>query len=112
MLDLNNHMELCSICKEQYTSTYVEAMPGMNVYVCSSCLEAAKYNFIWICLNCEKVYIRPKSLVLKRIGNFEMKKAYMICTDTQIIQGIDICIQCDPQGILHYMNTVRSEAEC
>ena len=112
MVELSNKLEKCSVCSQEYTSVHVEASPGVNVYVCNNCLEAAKYNFIWICLNCGKVYIRPKSLVLKRIGNFEMKKAYMICKDTQIIQGIDMCIQCDPKGILHYMNTVKSEAEC
>ncbi|MCK5140097.1 MAG: hypothetical protein KAQ85_09665 [Thermodesulfovibrionia bacterium] len=112
MLDVNNNMECCSICREEHTSTYVEATPGVKIYVCNTCLEAAKYNFIWVCLNCGKVYTRPKSLVLQRIGNFEMKKAYVICKDMQIIQGIDMCIQCDPQGILHYMNNVKAEAEC
>jgi hypothetical protein len=112
MLDVNNNMERCSICRDEHTSTYVEATPGVKIYVCNTCLEAAKYNFIWVCLSCGKVYIRPKSLVLQRIGNFEMKKAYVICKDMQIIQGIDMCIQCDPQGILHYMNNVKAEAEC
>ncbi len=112
MLEINNKVEKCSICKHEYTSTHVEAMPGVIIYVCADCLEAAKYNFIFICMNCGKVYLRPKALVLKRIGNPGMKKAYTLCMDMQIIQGIDMCIECDPEGIVNYMKIVKAEANC
>jgi hypothetical protein len=112
MLDVNNKVEQCSVCKNEYTSNHAEAMSGVTIYVCEKCLESAKHNFIWICMNCGKVYIRPKSLVLKRIDNFELKRAYLLCEDMQIIQGIDMCIECDPQGIMNYMKVVKTEAEC
>jgi hypothetical protein len=79
-------------------------MPGVKIYVCGNCLEAAKYNFIWICINCGKVYITPKALAIKRIKDFELKRAYLLCAHMQIIQGIDMCVECDPEGILNCMN--------
>jgi hypothetical protein len=85
-------------------------MPGVKIYVCENCLDTAKYNFIWICMNCGKVYIRPKELVIKRIKDFELKRAYLLCANMQIIQGIDMCIECDPEGIINYMN--KMEMEC
>ncbi len=112
MLEINNKMEPCDICRHEYTSTHVEAMPGVIIYVCDDCLEAAKHNFIWICMNCGKVYIRPKSLVIKRLDNFELKRAYILCQDMQIIQGIDMCIECDPEGIVNYMKNFKMAGEC
>jgi hypothetical protein len=79
-------------------------MPGVKVYVCDNCLEAAKYNFIWICMSCGAVYIRNKKLVIERITDNELKRAYLLTRDMQIIQGIDMCIKCDPEGVFHYMN--------
>ena len=102
----------CSICKDEYTSIHVEAMPGIMIFVCDNCLEAAKYNFIWICMNCGKVYLRPKDLVINRINNLELKRAYLLCKDMQIIQGIDMCIECDPEGIMDYMEANKTAAEC
>ncbi|MEJ2697774.1 MAG: hypothetical protein P8013_14140 [Candidatus Sulfobium sp.] len=32
-----------------------------------------------------------------------LRRAYASCEDRQIVQGIDVCIECDPQGILKYM---------
>lgn len=84
----------------------------MKIYVCANCLEATKYNFIWICMNCGKVYIRPKALVIKKINDYELKRAYMLCAEMRIIEGIDMCIECDPQGIVNYMKNVKAEAEC
>jgi len=101
---VNSKPEKCNVCKHEYTSTHVEAMPGIKVYVCSTCLEAAKYNFIWICMSCGSVYIRNKKLVIERITDNELKRAYLLCQDMQIIQGIDMCISCDPEGILFYMD--------
>ncbi len=43
---------LCTVCRDRHTSNSVEAAPGRIVYICDDCLEAAKYNFIWICMNC------------------------------------------------------------
>jgi hypothetical protein len=87
-------------------------MPGINVYVCEKCLEAAKDNFIWICMSCGKVYLRPKKLVLARLRDEELKRAYMICEDMQIIQGIDMCISCDPEGVFNYMESQKMAMEC
>ena len=105
-------LEKCSVCKEEYTSTHVEAVAEMLVYVCENCLEAAKYNFIFICMGCGKVYLRPKKLVINRINNPELKRAYLLCEDMQIIQGIDMCIGCDPEGIMNYVNNKKMKAEC
>lgn len=107
MLDIDNKMEQCTICKHEYTSTHTEVTPGVNLYVCDTCLEAAKHNFIWICMSCGKVYLRPKKLVIERTKDVELKRAYMLCEDMQIIQGIDMCIECDPEGIMEYMETQK-----
>jgi hypothetical protein len=104
VLEIDNKLQKCNICKDDYTSIHVEAMPGIKVYVCDNCLEAAKHNFIWICMNCGKVYIRNKQLVLARIKNNELKRAYLLCMEMQIIQGIDMCIGCDPEGVLFYLD--------
>ena len=112
MLDINNKQEKCSICKTEYTSVHTEVQPGVMIYVCSSCLETAKDNFIWICMGCGRSYFRPKKLVIERISNIELKKAYMLCEDMQIIQGIDMCIECNPEGILDYMNMEKTAMEC
>ena len=108
---VNKKIERCQICRHEYTSLHVEAMPGIKIYVCDDCLEAARHNFIWICMNCGKVHIRNKKLVLARIKNMELKTAYIMCEGMQIIQGIDMCIECDPQGILLYMD-VEKFPEC
>ena len=112
MVDINNKQELCTICKKEYTSIHSEAAPGEKIHVCNNCLETAKHNFIWICMSCGKVYLRPKKLVMERLNNFELKQAYAQCEDMQIIQGIDICVECDPEGILNYMEVQKSAMEC
>jgi hypothetical protein len=112
VLEINNKHEKCTICGKEYTSLHAEVMPGIHIYVCENCLEAAKHNFIWICMNCGKAYLRPKKLVLARLKDEELKRAYMICEDKQIIQGIDICIGCDPDGILNYMDSQKMAMEC
>ncbi len=104
MFDLFNKIDKCTVCRHEYTSTHVEALPGLSIHVCEACIESAKYNFIWICLNCGKVYIRPKALMMKKVKNPALKQAYALCEHRQIIQGIDICIECDPKGILNCMN--------
>lgn len=105
-------LEQCSICKNEYTSIHVEAMPGIKIFVCENCLEAAKYNFIWICMNCGKVYLRPKKLVMSKISDIELKRAYLLCEDMQIIQGMDMCIDCDPEGLMDFMENAQVIAEC
>lgn len=112
MLDINNKQQKCSLCKKEYTSIHTEAQPGVHIYVCDSCLESAKNNFIWLCMSCGKVYLRPKKMVIERTTNFELKRAYLLCEDMQIIQGIDMCIECDPQGIVNYMNLEKTAMEC
>ncbi len=112
MLDINNKQEQCTICKNEYTSVHTEVQPGVVIYVCDSCLEAAKHNFIWVCMSCGKVYLRPKKMVIERMKNLELKKAYMLCEDMQIIQGIDMCISCDPEGIMNYMDSQKTAMEC
>lgn len=108
MVEINNNCEKCSICKQEYTSISTEVQPGVVIYVCDNCLENAKHNFIWICMSCGKVHMRPKKLVIERIADFELKRAYLICEDMQIIQGIDMCIECDPEGIMNYMETHKT----
>ncbi len=100
MFDLFNKIDQCIVCRREYTSTHVEALPGISIHVCEACIEAAKYNFIWICLSCGKVYMRPKALMMARADNPGLKK---LCEHRQIILGIDICIECDPHGILSFM---------
>ncbi|RJQ52520.1 MAG: hypothetical protein C4526_07995 [Nitrospiraceae bacterium] len=102
----------CNICKKEYTSTHVEVSPGTIVYVCQSCLDMAKTNFIWLCMGCGKAYIRPKQLVINRLKDPELKKAYMLCEDMVIVQGIDVCIECDPETISAYMGSLHTAVEC
>lgn len=102
----------CNICKKEYTSTHVEAMPGVTVYVCQHCMEKTKNNFIWLCMGCGKVYIRPKKQVISRIKDSELKRAFLLCEDMLIVQGIDACIECDPEMIREYMDSLQTAAEC
>lgn len=104
MFDLLNRIDQCSICGHEYTSIHVEAAPGLRIYLCESCLEAASYNFIWICLNCGKVYMRPKEFMIGKCPDPVLKRAYALCRDLKIIQGINICIECDPEGIMNYVH--------
>ncbi len=109
---MNDSIGKCNICKDVYTTTHVEVAPGIFVYVCGSCLEKAKDNFIWLCMSCGKAYLRPKKLVINRVKDYELKRAYMLCEDMQIIQGIDMCISCNPEKILDYMEAQQTAMEC
>lgn len=102
----------CNICKDEFTTTHVEAAPGVLLYVCSSCLEKANDNFIWICMSCGEIYLRPKRSVINRVKDHELKRAYMLCEDLQIIQGIDMCIACNPELIVEYMADQQAPMEC
>ena len=102
----------CNICNDVYTSTHVEIEPGTIIYVCARCLEKAKNNFIWLCMSCGKSYLRPKKLVINRVKDYELKRAYMLCEDMQVIQGIEMCISCSPEKILDYMDDEPAAMEC
>lgn len=103
MEDHLNGKGVCSVCKEELTTIHAEVAPGQCIFVCEKCLETAKQNFIWICMQCGSVYIRPKSLVLKRLVDPEIKRAYHRCENEQIIQGIDKCIECAPEEIVEFV---------
>jgi predicted amidophosphoribosyltransferase len=109
MEDYLNSKGLCQVCKEEMTTIHAEVAPGLHVFVCEKCLESAKQNFIWICVNCGNVYIRPKSLVLTRPGDRALKEAYRQCEGLQIIQGIDQCIECAPDEIEEFVTRAKSE---
>ena len=104
MLTYEKKIDRCNVCKHEHTSNHVEAMPGIKIFVCDDCLEAAKHNFIFICMNCGKVYLRPKKFVIDRLNTPDLRKAYQRCEDMQLIQGLDMCIECDPDGVMEYMN--------
>jgi hypothetical protein len=109
---MKESVEQCNVCKKEYTSTHVEVMHGTVVYVCQKCIKKAKDNFIWVCMKCGKSYIRPKQLVIKRVKDYELKRAYMLCEDMLIIQGIDMCITCSPERIVEYIETHQAAMEC
>lgn len=90
---------------------HVEIRPGLFVYACSSCMAKAKDNFIWICVSCGKSYFRPKKAVLSRLEGYGLANASVLCDGIQLIMGIDICIECDPQGIVEYVNNEYTELE-
>jgi hypothetical protein len=109
---MNDGFGRCNICKDKYTQQHVEVAPDTVVYVCSECIEKARDNFIWLCLTCGKPYIKPKQLVISRIKDLELKRAYMLCEDMLIIQGIDMCIACSPELILDYVEMHETVMEC
>jgi hypothetical protein len=109
MEDYLNSKGLCHVCREGTTTIHAEIAPGQQIFVCEKCLETAKQNFIWICVHCGSVYIRPKSLVIKRLRDPGLKRAYAQCEDLQIIQGIDRCIECGPEEIVEYVAAAKGE---
>ena len=112
MVDINNKQKMCNICGKEYTSIHCETQPGINIYVCEGCIETAKDNFIWICMDCGKVYIRSKKMVIERTRDLELKKSYMLSEDKIIIQGIDMCLSCSPEGIRYHINSQIPTTEC
>ncbi len=109
MKDYSEDKGLCMVCKQATTAINTEVEGGVRIFVCEKCLETTKQNFIWICMGCGNVYIRPKAIVLKRLMDSPLKKAYQVCEDLQIIQGIDRCIECDPETIMEVVAAARSE---
>jgi hypothetical protein len=51
-------------------------------------------------------------LVMERITDIEVKRSFLLCEDMQVIQGIDMCIDCDPEGLMDYMENAQVIAEC
>ena len=110
--DMDHDYGKCNICNEVYTTVNVEVAEEIIIFVCSECIDKAKGNFIWLCLSCGKTYIRPKDLVINKIKDHELKRAYMLCEDMQIIQGIEMCISCSPERIIDYMEMHQIAMEC
>ena len=109
MFNLHNKSGRCSICKREETTIHAEAMPGYDLYVCDHCLTLAKTHFIWICMSCGNSYSRSKEEVLNRLTDPELKRAYEQCEQMQLIQGIDMCIACDPEGIVEFVDSAKLE---
>lgn len=109
MEDYLNSKGLCQVCRTEMTTINAETEPGKHVFVCEKCLETAKQNFIWICVSCGSVFIRPKSLVLGRLKDPGLRKAYQQCEGRQIIQGIDQCIECAPDAVFALAAAAKGE---
>ena len=80
--------------------------------MCENCLEAAKDNFVFICMNCGEVFLRAKDLFLEKINIPELFQAYLDCRDLQIIQGLDRCIKCDTERISGYLISKKMTGNC
>ncbi|MBC8414515.1 MAG: hypothetical protein ISR96_06955 [Nitrospira sp.] len=103
---------LCYICREQHTRIYVEIAKGVAIHLCAECIRKTKDNFIWLCLSCGKSYIKPKYHVIAKVKDRELKKAYMLCEDMMMIQGIDLCIACSPERMVDYLEMQQPILEC
>ena len=101
----------CNICKKEYTSMHVEVKPGIIIHACPQCLEKTKDSFIWICVSCGKTYFRPKEAVVSRLEGYGLENAALLCEGTQLIMGIDMCIECNPQGIVDYVKSGQFDME-
>jgi len=101
----------CLICKKEYTSMHIEYKPGTIIYVCPSCMKKTRDNFIWLCMNCGKAYFRPKETVISRLKAGGMSNASLLHDGMQLIMGIDMCIDCNPEGILKYVYGEESSLE-
>ena len=89
---------ICGLCGEGYTSIHVEVIGGIEIYTCEGCLEkAARSNFIWLCLQCRRVYLKPKKLVIEQAGDMELRAFYVRCMNERVIQGIDRCASCESE---------------
>lgn len=103
----------CLICKNEYTSMHIEYKPGTIIYVCPDCMKKTKDNFIWLCMNCGKSYSRPKDELISRLRGSGLENASMLRDSMQLIMGIDMCIECNPKGIIEYVcgeETTKTEA--
>lgn len=102
----------CSICRDKYTLQRVAVDEDAIIYVCSECIEKGRDHFIWLCMVCGKSYVRPKDLVIARIKDRELKKAYMLCENDIVIQGIETCISCSPERMLDYAEMHEATMDC
>lgn len=110
MLSFNQKISECNVCKHEYTSFHFEALPGYKIFVCHNCLETAKFNFIWVCLNCGKSYLRSKKLVMSRRNGYGIREASFL-NESQLIQGIHMCLHCNPRAILKLIMEKRQGEE-
>ncbi len=101
-----DRISMCNVCKREYTSFHFEVRRGLKVYICPDCLDSAKSHFIWICLNCGNSYRRSKEVVMGRIYDYGIKEASFLY-ENQIIQGIEGCINCNPELIMKYSEKLR-----
>jgi len=108
---MENHLELCTVCNDVYTAIHTEIEPGLKIYVCEDCVEAARYNFIWLCLHCGRAYLRPKKIFVNDM-NEALIKAYKLCGESKVIQVIEMCEKCDPNGTERYMKIPITNMEC
>ena len=108
MEDHENGKKLCIVCRDTLTDIHADGEDGSSIRVCAQCLESSRENFIWVCMHCGNVYIRPKALVLQRLTDPGLRKAYLACEGLQMIQGIERCIACDPQEIVEIVAASRS----
>lgn len=109
---IEHNLQPCTICNNVYTDIHIEIRPGQKIYVCEECAEAATYNFIWLCLHCGRAFLRPKNIIINETTDEALKEAYILCIDTQVIQGIEMCKECDPNGTERYMKLHITNMEC
>ncbi len=99
MLEFENKIHRCAICKHEYTSKHIMGPQGEKVYVCEGCQEATRDNFISICFNCGKVYISPKAIVLSSEQNAETIEKY---SSMMMIQQVETCTGCSHDAAFNY----------
>jgi len=104
---MKSHFEPCTICNDVYTPLYTEVEPGLNIYICEDCIEAARYNFIWLCIHCGRAYLRPKKGMINAVTGEEQAHE-----ENKVIQVIGMCHKCDPNGTERYMKLEIINMEC
>ncbi len=109
MYFFGSRLSQCSVCKSEYTSFHFEIRPADRIYICLDCLESARSNFVWICLNCGRSYLRPKTIVMNRIHDYGLKEAAFLYENI-IIHGIEGCVSCRPELILRSASRPREYA--
>ncbi len=101
MFDPRYTIAECNVCRREYTSFHFEVLPGSKISVCQSCIDRSENDFIWICINCGRSYSRPKQVVMNRLNGYGLRFAALLY-GSKIIQGLELCIECNPDGILHF----------
>jgi hypothetical protein len=105
----------CSICGKNETNkscTISNVDNGISyneiIYICDGCLDIAKENFIFICINCRNNYKRNKKDMVKRLlergdeYDFALAKGLQVLDKEQVVLGISACIQCDRETVIDY----------